>query len=111
MNNDINLTPSHPGRKYMESFTGTPHYYLAILIYGPAEKNIVNISVFVDVNNEIVDISIMLGEKEYWGKGYGSEAFIGVVNFLKELRIHKITAGTIETNNAMIKIMKIVADG
>ena len=93
-------------RKYMESFNDTPNYYFAILLSESYEKHIGNISVFVDVNNKIADISIMVGDRQYWGKGYGGEAFIGVVNFLKELKIRKITAGTIETNHAMIKIMK-----
>ena len=67
----------------MESFTGTPHYYLAILIYGPAEKHIGKISVFVVVNNEIADIRIMLGEKEYRGKDMEVKLSSGLLTSLK----------------------------
>lgn len=91
----------------MESFEGTTNYYWAIIISDLQKRHIGNISVFVDVNNEIADISIMLGEKDLWGNGYGSEAFIGVINFLfKEIGIRKVTAGTMDVNRAMIKIME-----
>ena len=77
----------------MESFTGTPHYYLAILIYGPADKHIGKISVFVVVNNEIADIRIMLGEKEYRGKDMEVKLSSVLLTSLKNIREVKYLHG------------------
>ena len=70
-------------QRTLEAKQQIPHYYLAILIYGPADKHIGKISVFVVVNNEIADIRIMLGEKEYCGKDMEVKLSSGLLTFLK----------------------------
>jgi RimJ/RimL family protein N-acetyltransferase len=41
-----------------------------------------------------------------WGKGYGSEAWIGVCDYLfRQRRVRKITAGTASGNRGMLAIM------
>ena len=57
--------------------------------------------------HEIVDISIMIGEKSTRGKGFGLEAWLGMCKYLQNIKnVRKITAGTLEVNKPMLSIMK-----
>lgn len=49
----------------------------------------------------------MLGERAYWRKGLGKEAWKAVMQaLLKETRLRKVTGGTARTNTGMVKIME-----
>ncbi len=53
-----------------------------------------------------IDISILIGDRSEWGRGYASEAWIAVCTFLFETRgIQRITAGTHHDNKAMRALM------
>ena len=54
------------------------------------------------------EIGLMIGNKNYWGKGYGKQSIDLVCKFaFKELKLNKITAGCYSTNiaskNAFLK--------
>ena len=67
-----------------------------------------NVSVNMDMNNGIADISIMIGDRDFWGKGLGSEAFTAVVgNLLERGDVRKVTAGTMAANKPMLKAMAL----
>ncbi len=94
---------------YLTSFTDTPNYYWAILHQGATDIMIGSITAYVDVNNSVADIGILIGDKRYWQGGYGSEAFAGVVDWLiTRRRIRKVTAGTMAVNTGMLGIMRKV---
>lgn len=102
-------------RKYVDSYNGTLNCIWAICVLGDELFHIGNISAQVNTDNNIADVSILIGEKEFWGKGYGTEAFVAVCNYLiKDPGIRKISARAISTNIRMLKIMKkagMVDDG
>ena len=53
------------------------------------------------------DVGILLGNKEYWGKGYAKQAWCSVVDLLSNvIHIRKVTAGTLACNLSMIGLMK-----
>ena len=56
------------------------------------------------IKEGICDIGIMIGDKQFWGMGYGSEA-INIISkkCFNELGIRKITAGCYANNVAMVK--------
>ncbi len=94
-------------RTYMEAFEGTPHYFWAILLKNEQQCHIGNIYAMLDTNNRLADVGILLGEKKQWGKGYGSEVFKAVIDFLfQKTEVRKITAGTLAVNTGMLNIMK-----
>jgi ribosomal-protein-alanine N-acetyltransferase len=101
-------------RDYYESFEKKTDLFLAIIVTGSG-KHIGNITVTIDVHNKVADIAIMIGEKSTWGKGYGKEAFMGIMNYLFQNSIaRKITAGTMSINQPMLAIMDssgMIADG
>ncbi|MCP4668351.1 MAG: GNAT family N-acetyltransferase [Deltaproteobacteria bacterium] len=93
--------------RYMKSFEGTPNYFFAIEEIETGIGHIGNINAYVDKNNSLADIGILLGEKQAQSKGYGLEAWLGVCDFLfHEVGIRKITAGTISLNTPMLKLMR-----
>jgi RimJ/RimL family protein N-acetyltransferase len=96
-------------RAYLASFAGSPNYYWAIMLQGATEIMVGSITAYVDVNNSVADVGILIGEKIYWQGGYGSEGFAGVVDWLiTSRRIRKVTAVTMSVNTGMLGIMRKV---
>ena len=66
-----------------------------------------NIVVSLDVKNKYADISILIGEINFWGKGIGILAITKVIAFLfKNKNIQLISCGTVSLNIGMIKLME-----
>lgn len=94
-------------RSYWQSFDRTPHYFWAILELGEAPAHIGNINAYVDENNRLADVGILIGARSAWGKGYGTEAWLTVCDFLlREKGLRKVTAGALASNKAMIGIAR-----
>jgi len=54
--------------------------------------------------NRNAEFSIIIGEKDYWGKGYGKEAATLIINHgFNSLNLNKINCGTYDNNIAMQK--------
>lgn len=93
-------------RQFWHSFEGTPHYYWAVE-ETKTGRHIGNIDAHIDQPNKVADVAIIIGEKEIWGKGYGSEAWVSVIEYLLHtVKMRKITAGTMATNRGMLGIMR-----
>ena len=95
-------------RKYWMTFRGSPHYFWAIETSGgsSAGEHIGNINAYLDPRHGLADVGILIGERSAWGKGYGTEAWIAVCDWLlRSAGVRKITAGTLSCNHGMIAIM------
>ena len=102
-------------KAYIESMEKSPHCFWAIVLTGKIPEHIGNMTAYIDPTNSIAEISILIGEKKEWGRGYATEAWREVCNYLLDTRkIRKITGGTLSVNVAMIRVMKkigMVEDG
>lgn len=102
-------------QEYIKSFVDTPHYFWAVVVKDNQFGHIGNMNAYVDINNSVADVGILLGERRAWRKGYGSEAWIAVCNYLLwEANIRKVTAGTLSVNTAMLGVIHragMVEDG
>lgn len=102
-------------RIYWKSFEGSPNEFWAIILAEGEKIHIGNITTYADPIHDVVDISILIGEKSRQGKGYGLEAWKGMCHFLLcERKVRKITGGTLSINDKMIAVMKksgMVEDG
>ena len=59
------------------------------------------------LSNRIADVGIMIGNKEFWGKGLATDILRTVSNFaFKELGVRKLTAGAMSPNIAVVKAFK-----
>ncbi len=59
--------------------------------------------------NRSAEIAIVIGEKQYWGKGYATKAFdIMISHGFMKLNLHRIWSGTASINNGMIRVFEKV---
>ena len=93
-------------KEYLESYRDTPNHFWAIVASGLGHVG--NINAMVDVPNAVADVGILIGEKTVWGNGYGREAWQAVLSFLlSDGGLRKATAGTMETNAGMRRLMAV----
>jgi len=101
-------------RAYWKSFENSENLFLAIILKNN-KKHIGNITVSFNTHNSLANVSIMLGLKEVRGKGYGLEAWQGVLNYLFQVKkLRKVEAGMMDTNLPMKSLAKksgMIADG
>lgn len=59
--------------------------------------------------HRFADLGIMIGDKAYWGKGYGEEACRLLLRYaFNRLNLNKVTLGSYSTNLAALKTYKKV---
>jgi [ribosomal protein S5]-alanine N-acetyltransferase len=94
-------------RTYAASFAGGSNFFWAIVARDPALGHIGNMTATVDMPNRVADLSIMVGEAKARSKGYGLEAWRCACRFLLgDGAMRKVTAGTMATNEPMLRIMR-----
>lgn len=63
----------------------------------------------IDYDNRKAEIGLMIGDKGFWGKGYGTEAMSIATRFcFNDLGLNRITLGVIADNIPAIKVYKKV---
>mgnify|MGYP000334920421 CR=1 FL=1 len=93
-------------QRYLESFEGSDNYFWAIE-EKMSNKHIGNITAYIDRNNNLANLSLLIGDDSAHGKGYGHEAWGAALKWLlNDFMVRKIIAGTMEENKAMLKIMQ-----
>lgn len=96
-------------RQFLKSFDNNPHCFWAILKKGSNQTHIGNISAYIDSFNGLAEITILIGDKKEWGKGYATEAWSAVCDYLLiSKKIRKITGGALSINRAMVRVMEKV---
>jgi RimJ/RimL family protein N-acetyltransferase len=93
-------------RAYWKSFRGTPNLFLSIRNQ-PNDLPVGTMTAYISLPHGTVDIGILIGKKSVWGTGIGQDAWDTLVNwYIEQRRIRKVTAGTLSSNQAMIRIME-----
>lgn len=97
-------------RDYFRSMVEGGHYYWAI-VWQPdrrdTPRHVGNVTAYADRNNRTADLAIIVGDRGLLGLGAGREAWdLALTWLLAEGRFHKVTAGTMATNLAMLKTMQ-----
>lgn len=102
-------------RAYVNEIATSPNSYLwgiyhqpdAIMIPPAATvlAQIGTITAHVDMMNGTADMGILMGDRDFWGLGYGSEAWNAVMNWLFDSRdIRKVEAGCHYENRGMRRV-------
>lgn len=92
--------------RYLEYMRASDGVFLSIEVLEDGPWHIGNISVAVDRQNSSADLSIMIGDRNAWGRGYASVAWSAVMRYLLcEAGVRRVTAGTMEVNKPMIRLM------
>lgn len=88
--------------EYINSFKWPSQY--RVIFWG--EEPIGTITAHVDCSNLIADLGILIGDKQCWGEGFGTEAWIGMMDHVFGIGIRKIEAGCMSPNFPMKKIFE-----
>lgn len=94
---------------FLESMRGSGSIFAAILLKGDngGARHVGNIAVNFDPPNATADMSILIGERDVWGTGIGTEAWLLLQDHLLEAcGVRKLTAGAVEQNVGMLRIME-----
>lgn len=90
-------------RAFFESFRSSPSHFSAIVAEG---RHIGNVSTSVSREDNIADISLLIGVKDMWGKGYGAEVWDAVMAALFDLGLRRVTGGCMADNAGMIHVFQ-----
>lgn len=92
--------------RYIQSFAGDGHIWAIWTVI--SEQYVGNIAAVVDVPNNIADLSVLIGDREQWGKGYGTEAWREVSTWLLDKdggALRKLEAGCMAVNVPMRRVL------
>lgn len=64
------------------------------------------VTAFIDLNNSIADMGILIGERGAWGIGFGTEAWECAMDWLLWHKVRKVEAGCMAANGGMIKVFQ-----
>ena len=91
--------------KYVKKMVDKDDEYFFAICLNSNGKHIGNIKLGpVNLVHKFGEISLLIGDKNQWGKGYATEAIKSITNFaFDELGLHKLTAGCYADNIGSIK--------
>ncbi|MBN2382470.1 GNAT family N-acetyltransferase [bacterium] len=92
-------------KKYVENLDGRKDEIFMAMCLLENDKHIGNIKLGpINWIHRSADISLVIGEKDYWGKGIATEAVSLVTRYAFEvLNMHKLRAGCYDGNKGSIK--------
>lgn len=89
-------------KRYLEAMSSSRSDMQLAIIYRPSGKLIGTVGLHgIDPVNRNADISVIIGDRKYWGKGLAKEA-VGLLidHAFRMLNLHKLTAGFVNGNTA-----------
>ncbi len=94
--------------EYLENISKSANDLQLAIVAKNKEKLIGTVGLHdIDYINRAADISVIIGEKQYLGKGIGKEAVSLLIDHaFTTLNLNKITAGAIEANKASCGLFK-----
>lgn len=94
-------------KRYFENQKLSDNYFLAIELIGKENRHVGNIGLSVNNENNIIDLSIIVGDKTVWGSGIGTAAWsLALKGIFNNLNFRMVTAGTMGLNEPMLKLIK-----
>ncbi|MBS3138982.1 aminotransferase class III-fold pyridoxal phosphate-dependent enzyme [Candidatus Woesearchaeota archaeon] len=91
-------------KKYITASSDDKKTLFFAVIAKDKEKHIGNVKIVIDEHHNNATLGIMLGDKNYWGKGYGSEAIALASEYVfEEKGLHKIHAYVAAINKSSAK--------
>lgn len=91
--------------RYINSFTPDGHIWAIYTALN--DLHIGNLAADVDKPNNVCDLSIMIGNTDYWGSGFGTEAWRRAAEWLLDKEggeLRKVEAGCMALNLPMRKL-------
>lgn len=93
-------------KDYLETFEHGPNLFLSVRLRSSGLM-VGTVTAFVALPHGTADIGLLIGNREYWGKGIGLDVWLTFMGWLfKNYSIRKVTGGTLRGNVGMIQVMK-----
>lgn len=89
--------------EYIMSFVNTDDLFWEIFFDG---KPVGTITAYRNMPNKTANMGVLIGDKRHWGRGFASEAWETVGEYLFEGGTRKLEAGCMGSNRAMISVLK-----
>lgn len=95
-------------RRYCESVMQSPQDIFMAIHEVASERFIGTIRASrIDLVTRTADIGILIGEKDVWGKGFGTDAISTLAEYLFDrLCLRKLTAGLMAVNPGMLRVFE-----
>ena len=91
---------------YLASFADTANLFVSIRD-AKSDRAIGTMTAYRNEHHVTCDVGIMIGERDYWGGGYGQEAWNLLTDWLlTEGGVRKLTAGCLAPNGGMVRLME-----
>lgn len=91
---------------YVASFAGSANLFVSIRD-AQSDRAIGTMTAYRNDHHGTCDVGIMIGERDYWGGGYGQGAWDLLTGWLLgEGGVRKLTAGCLAPNGGMVKLME-----
>jgi len=92
-------------KEYLKKIIKDPNSILIAIIDKKTLKHIGNIKMGpIDWNHKFTEMGIIIGDKNFWGKGYATESILRVSDYgFKKLKLRKISAGAYSNNIGSIR--------
>lgn len=89
---------------FLSSFAGSENLFLSIRRLVD-DRAVGTMTVYRAIPHGTADLGILVGDKQFWGQGYGREAWLLVLDWLESQRVvRKFTCGTAAPNRAMRRL-------
>lgn len=93
--------------RYVSSFSAVGYLWGIYEIVD--HKHIGNLSVTIDPHNKLGDVGILIGDKDFWKRGFGLEAWQTACQWLMDSgggALRKLEAGCMSNNTGMRRILE-----
>lgn len=92
--------------QYLDSFADSENLFISVRGISD-DIAIGTMTAYIMPQHAVVDIGIMIGNRNVWGQGVGQDAWNTLLNwFMTKRGIRKATGGAMRCNIAMIRIME-----
>jgi pseudaminic acid biosynthesis-associated methylase len=92
-------------RDYVSSADKSSAAAVFAIVTKEGNQHVGNISLTVSWEQNSGEIAIIIGEKEYWGKGIATEAYRMIIDYgFKVLHLHRIWSGMVKENKGMVSV-------
>ena len=95
-------------REYIERARASRDELILAIVLSESDLHIGNIALQqIHPIHRSAEFSIIIGEKDSWGKGYGTEAgFLLLDHAFSRMNLHRVGCGTFATNRAMRELAR-----
>lgn len=92
-------------KEYIKSVISNPQTIFFAIIAKEEQKHIGNVKLHrINQIHRFGEISIIIGDKFFWGRGYGADALKTMVKYsFEKLELHKLIANVYSINKASIR--------